>query len=276
MAERRLGRGRKAARRRWWWEDGRMSAATARRTWSPPSTAAMRTSEFAIADLLASSRSPPHAAATEGRDGDAAPRCSAHRKEPGCVVGEHAHSLLLLRAPRPPPPRDDDTTAAVAWGSATRKADGRRPPTFGWRVGGGGERAPAPDESLTRRQTEGDAGVGVVDLAIGPSAAWRGGASVAARPNLASPPRREFIGGKRVHHSKPKQVVSSSSSVWLPLWALGRGPHALFTLQRASRSIEDTRLPQRRRIMRASSPLILQSKDLVRSLTICLQMIIHY
>uniref|UniRef100_A0A0D3GWQ0 Uncharacterized protein n=1 Tax=Oryza barthii TaxID=65489 RepID=A0A0D3GWQ0_9ORYZ len=198
MAERRLGRGRKAARRRWWWEDGRMSAATARRTWSPPSTAAMRTSEFAIADLLA----------------------------------------------------------------ATRKADGRRPPTFGWRVGGGGERAPAPDESLTRRQTEGDAGVGVVDLAIGPSAAWRGGASVAARPNLASPPRREFIGGKRVHHSKPKQVVSSSSSVWLPLWALGRGPHALFTLQRASRSIEDTRLPQRRRIMRASSPLILQSKDL--------------
>lgn len=77
MAERRLGRGRKAARRRWWWEDGRMSAATARRTWSPPSTAAMRTSEFAIADLLASSCSPPHATA-EGRSGEAALRRAGH------------------------------------------------------------------------------------------------------------------------------------------------------------------------------------------------------
>src|SRR5512141_952399 len=70
MAERWLGRGRKAARRRWWWEDRRMSAATTRQMWSPPSTAAMRPREFAIADLLVSSCSSPHAD-VEGRDGEA-------------------------------------------------------------------------------------------------------------------------------------------------------------------------------------------------------------
>uniref|UniRef100_A0A0E0LRN7 Uncharacterized protein n=1 Tax=Oryza punctata TaxID=4537 RepID=A0A0E0LRN7_ORYPU len=197
MAERRLGRGRNAARRRWWWEDGRMSAATARRT-------------------------------------------------------------------------------------------ARRPP-FGWRVGGG-EHAPAPDESLTRRQmeeaAEGDAGavrrVGVVDLAIDPSAAWRGAllewwrfGCGAAKPRVAAAPciyRREAV-----HHSKPKQQVvsssSSSSSVWLPLWALGRGPLALFTLQRASRRHKTS---SKMKNNESLSPSILQSKDLLRSLTICFQMNVQY
>ncbi|RLN04655.1 hypothetical protein C2845_PM13G04170 [Panicum miliaceum] len=87
-AERRLGRGRKApARRRPCCEDGggRTRDASARLIWSPPSTAAMRTSGFAIdARRGALSLLDTGAAA-------ACPRCRAQRKEPGCVVGEHAH-----------------------------------------------------------------------------------------------------------------------------------------------------------------------------------------
>lgn len=114
MAERRLGRGRKAARRRWWCEDGRMRAASARRTWSPPSTAAMRTSELAIADRLACSPLDTDDAAGDWR---ASPLCSAQRKEPGCVVGEHAHVLLA------PPPVGG---AGRPWlEAAARQTDGR-------------------------------------------------------------------------------------------------------------------------------------------------------
>lgn len=45
-----LGRGWNAARRRCWCEDGRIRAARALLIKSDPSTAPMRTSEFAIAD----------------------------------------------------------------------------------------------------------------------------------------------------------------------------------------------------------------------------------
>ena len=49
MAERRLGVGQNASARRRGWEGGGLtSAASARLMWSPPSTAAMRTSGLAI------------------------------------------------------------------------------------------------------------------------------------------------------------------------------------------------------------------------------------
>ncbi|PNT66725.1 hypothetical protein BRADI_3g16132v3 [Brachypodium distachyon] len=113
MAERRLGRARKEVPRRWWCEEGRTSAASARLTWSPPSTAAMRTSELAIADRLA-----PPAAAVPGEEEQ--PRWSAQRKEPGCVVGEHMHALFAR------PPRSwVDTKAAGARRTGDEDDDGR-------------------------------------------------------------------------------------------------------------------------------------------------------
>ncbi|KAL5988115.1 hypothetical protein ACLOJK_035878 [Asimina triloba] len=82
-----LGRGQKAARRRCWCDDGRISADRARFTQSPPSTVPILTSEFVIADRRAFKRF----------DGEETARLpeearflwKLHRKEPGCVVGEH-------------------------------------------------------------------------------------------------------------------------------------------------------------------------------------------
>uniref|UniRef100_A0A0D9X4S0 Uncharacterized protein n=1 Tax=Leersia perrieri TaxID=77586 RepID=A0A0D9X4S0_9ORYZ len=201
MAERRLGRGRNASRRRCWWcDDGRMSAASARRTCSPPSTAAMRTPVFAIADRLAS----PRAA------GDAF-LCSAQRNEPGCVVGEHEHSLLPL-----PPPRRDDTTAA---------AEERRLLRLGWR-GEDGEHVVAPAEESLRRELkeaaveaeEGGRRVGVVDLAMALCGDQKSGARFgcgSAKPRVAA---AASIYRREKKRSKSKLVV------WL------RGPSLRFSL----------------------------------------------
>uniref|UniRef100_A0A5K1C065 Uncharacterized protein n=1 Tax=Nymphaea colorata TaxID=210225 RepID=A0A5K1C065_9MAGN len=60
-----------------------MRAARALLTHSP-STVPIRTSEFVIDDLLASSRF----------DGGPVFLCRLQRKDPGCVVGEHMHVLL--------------------------------------------------------------------------------------------------------------------------------------------------------------------------------------
>ena len=142
MERRRLGRERKAARRRWWCEDGRTREASARLKRSPPSTAAMRTSELVIADRLAScSCSPPlDAGAAPPR---AFPLCNAQRNEPGCVVGEHAHALLAG-------PRLRETTAAGA-----KRTDGR------WvlLLGCGGELIPpaALESEMGRRVKSGAA-----------------------------------------------------------------------------------------------------------------------
>uniref|UniRef100_A0A0E0DXQ1 DUF834 domain-containing protein n=1 Tax=Oryza meridionalis TaxID=40149 RepID=A0A0E0DXQ1_9ORYZ len=102
MAERWLGRRRKAARWRWWWEDGRMSAATARQTWLTPSTATMRPREFAIADLLVSSCSSPHADAEE-RDGEVVLRRAGHLD----TAAARPHPVGRRRQPAQsqPPPR---------------------------------------------------------------------------------------------------------------------------------------------------------------------------
>ncbi|RLM61208.1 hypothetical protein C2845_PM14G03700 [Panicum miliaceum] len=124
-AERRLGRGRKApARRRCCCcccEDGggRGSDASARLIWSPPSTAAMRTSGFAI-DARRGALS-----LLDTGGGAARPRCREQRKEPGCVVGEHAHDGARRRG-----------------GAAAGSADGGAP--FGC------ERTP-PEARLARR-----------------------------------------------------------------------------------------------------------------------------
>uniref|UniRef100_K3YLZ2 Uncharacterized protein n=1 Tax=Setaria italica TaxID=4555 RepID=K3YLZ2_SETIT len=103
-AERRLGRRRNASpRRRCCCEDdggGRTRDASARLIWSPPSTAAMRTSGFAIdarrgaLSLLDTGACVCVEAANEAAGW---PLCRAQRKDPGCVVGEHAHDGARLR-----------------------------------------------------------------------------------------------------------------------------------------------------------------------------------
>lgn len=100
MAERRLGVGRKASARRRVCEGvGRTSAASARLMWSPPSTAAMRTSGLAMdARRGALSLLDTSAAEAEAGSGPCPPLCRAQRKEPGCVVGEHAHDARFGRA----------------------------------------------------------------------------------------------------------------------------------------------------------------------------------
>ena len=161
MARRRLGRARKAARRRWWCEDGQTREASARLMRSPPSTAAMRTSELVIADRLAScSCSPPDAGAAPPR---AFPLCSAQRNEPGCVVGEHAHALLAG-------PRLRETTAAGA-----KRTDGR------WvlLLGCGGELIPpAALESEMGRRVKSGAAAEDREAAAVPMAAPRAGRRV--------------------------------------------------------------------------------------------------
>uniref|UniRef100_A0A5K1CMN9 Uncharacterized protein n=1 Tax=Nymphaea colorata TaxID=210225 RepID=A0A5K1CMN9_9MAGN len=72
MFERRLGRGRKAALRRCWCDDGRIRVMRALLTHSP-STVPIRTSEFVMDDLLASSRF----------DGEPVFLWRLHRKDPG-------------------------------------------------------------------------------------------------------------------------------------------------------------------------------------------------
>lgn len=126
-AERRLGRGRKAARRRGR-EAGRTRAASARRTLSPPSTAAMRTSGLAIDGRRAGAGAlgSLDAGAAGGGRRPIAALCSAQRKEPGCVVGEHAHALFR--------------GGAGATGSARRRTDGA--------AGGGRGLAPAAVEDF--------------------------------------------------------------------------------------------------------------------------------
>ena len=163
-AERRLGRGRKApARRRCCCccEDGggRTRDASARLIWSPPSTAAMRTSGFAIdARRGALSRLDTGA-------GAACPRCRAQRKEPGCVVGEHAH----------------DGARRAAAGAGSRAGGGARERTpragaarrcCGRAAAGGGGAAAAATAFGGRRD-------GAVALAIGVPDAGRAGGELA-------------------------------------------------------------------------------------------------
>jgi hypothetical protein len=114
--ERRLGRGRNAPRRRGR-EDGRTRPpANARRT---PSTAATRASGLAagrrrivLSPLDAGAGASEEVVVVAGRRRltTTCPLCRAQRKEPGCVVGEHAHALFR--------------GGPEAAGSATRRTDG--------------------------------------------------------------------------------------------------------------------------------------------------------
>lgn len=99
MTESRLGLGWKSPRRRIWCDEGRIKAAKARFTKSP-STVPIRTSEFFIADLWMVKFFNEHAIECDGDCccGGALLKflCKLHRKDPGCVVGEHKQVLLQL------------------------------------------------------------------------------------------------------------------------------------------------------------------------------------
>lgn len=100
MIDSRLDRGWNADLRRWLCNEGRINAESARFT-SSPSTVPIRTREFVIADLRAFSLFDWYGAAEPCRL-CCAPKlflCKLHRKEPGCVDGEHIHVLFCPAAP---------------------------------------------------------------------------------------------------------------------------------------------------------------------------------